>query len=305
MKKITTTIISLVLLLIMMYGSANAQLTGTKTIPGTYASIKLAIDDLNTNGVGTGGVTFDIAPGYTETIPMGGLIIDITTNQPTSGNPVVFQRSGAGTNPLIQTDTNGSGIISNVGIGARRDAMLCLVGTDHIAINNIDFAEQYTGGSQVLKTEYGIEMVRKSSTDGCKHVTITGCTIQMRQSDFQSTCITSINVDLAGNTTNPTTIGGRHESISVQGCTLNNSFNGMFFMGYAAAAPYDLYDHFYNIGGITGNTLINIGAGLGTINNANTKYGIYFIYHDSVTVSNNVVRVNSGSSNSVVYGIHL
>ena len=174
MKCITTTIFVLAMLMTMIQGYANAQLTGTKTIPGTYASVKLAIDDLNANGVGTGGVTFNIAPGYTETIPMGGLIIDITTNRPTSGSPVVFQRSGAGTNPLIRTDTNGSGVISNTIIGGRKDAILCLVGTDYITINNIDFDERYTGGSQTLKTEYGIEMVRKDSTDGCKHISITG-----------------------------------------------------------------------------------------------------------------------------------
>ena len=213
MKKITTTVFSLVLLLIMMYGNANAQLTGTKTIPGTYASIKLAIDDLNANGVGTGGVTFNIAPGYTETIPMGGLIIDIASNQPTSGNPVVFQRSGAGTNPLIQTDVNGSGVLSGGGFGARKDAILWLVGTDYITINNIDFTERYNGGSQTLKTEYGIEMVRKDGTDGCKYVSITGCTVRMQQSDPGYTCITSLNINLAGVITNPTTIGGRHESI--------------------------------------------------------------------------------------------
>ena len=305
MKTIIITIFTLALLMTMIQSKANAQLTGTKTIPGTYASIKLAIDDLNTNGVGTGGVTFDIAPGYTETIPMGGLIIDITANQPTSGNPVVFQRSGAGTNPLIQTDTNGSGIILTTGFGDRKDAILWLVGTDYITINTIDFAEQYTGGSQTLKTEYGIEMVRKNSTDGCKHVTISGCTIRMQQSDFQSTCIVSINRNLAGNITNPTTIGGRHESISVQGCTLNNSFNGMYFTGYNDSAPYDLYDHFYNIGGITGNTLINIGSRLISNNNASSKYGIYCQFHDSVTVSNNIVRVSTGPSNSPVYGIYL
>ena len=182
--KTTKTVLALTLFLLMMVCNANAQLTGTKTIPGTYASIKLAIDDLNANGVGTGGVTFDIAPGYTETIPMGGLIIDIAANQPTSGNPVVFQRSGAGTNPLIQTDINGSGVLSGIGFGLRNDAILLLVGTDYIAINNIDFAEQYTGGSVALRTEYGIEMVSKDSTDGCKHVTINGCTIRMQQSDI-------------------------------------------------------------------------------------------------------------------------
>ena len=298
------TILALALLLTMTQSKASAQLTGTKTIPGTYASIKLAIDDLNANGVGTGGVTFDIAPGFTETIPMGGLIIDITANQPTSGNPVVFQRSGAGTNPLIQTDINGSGVLSGGGFGARKDAILWLVGTDYITINNIDFTERYTGGSQTLKTEYGIEMVRKDGTDGCKHVTITGCTVRMQQSDIGYTCITSLNVNLAGVITNPTTIGGRHESISVQGCTLDNSFNGMYFQGYGAPAPYDLFDHFYNIGGITGNTLINIGTGLSGFVNSSVKYGILSFYTDSIIISNNTVRVNT-SSNSQVYGIYL
>src|SRR6476660_8937313 len=46
---------------------ANAQLSGTKAIPGDYATIAAAITDLNTAGVGAGGVTFNIAAGYTET----------------------------------------------------------------------------------------------------------------------------------------------------------------------------------------------------------------------------------------------
>ena len=47
----------------------------------------------------------------------------------------------------------------------------------------------------------------------------------------------------------------------------------MYFVGYGASAPYDLYDHFYNIGGITGNTLINIGAGLSGLNNSARNMG--------------------------------
>ena len=47
-------------------GIANAQLTGAKAIPGDYATIALAVTDLNTQGVGAGGVTFNIAAGYTE-----------------------------------------------------------------------------------------------------------------------------------------------------------------------------------------------------------------------------------------------
>jgi hypothetical protein len=43
--------------------SAQAQLTGTKTIPGSYATLAAAITDLNAQGVGAGGVTFNIAGG--------------------------------------------------------------------------------------------------------------------------------------------------------------------------------------------------------------------------------------------------
>ncbi|MCB0724344.1 MAG: T9SS type A sorting domain-containing protein [Ignavibacteriae bacterium] len=305
MKKVTTTVFSLVLLLIMMYGNASAQLTGTKTIPGTYASIKLAVDDLNANGVGTGGVTFNITPGYTETIPMGGLIIDIAANLPTSGNPVVFQRNGAGTNPVIQTDTNGSGVLSSSGADWNGDAILKLVGTDYITINNIDFIENYTGGNQTLQTESGIRLLRKSSTDGCKNVQITGCTIQQQQNDQYSACISSLNRDLAGGITNPTTIEGRHENVSIQGCTMNNSRYGIFCLGYNAPSPYDLYDHFFDIGGTTGNTIINIGTGL--INGGGTSghRGISVLYQDSLIISNNTIRVNTGTSGASPYPIFL
>ena len=56
------------LALVTLVSSASAQLTGTKTIPGTYPTLAAAIADLNTQGVGVGGVTFDVAAGYTETI---------------------------------------------------------------------------------------------------------------------------------------------------------------------------------------------------------------------------------------------
>ena len=62
MKKLFLT--SLILFLV---GFGNAQpLAGTKSIPGNYATIQLAIADLNTHGVGSGGVVFNVAR-YRET----------------------------------------------------------------------------------------------------------------------------------------------------------------------------------------------------------------------------------------------
>ena len=53
MKKLLLFTIS-VLITSTLFG----QLTGIKTIPGTYATIAAAITDLNLLGVGAGGVTF-------------------------------------------------------------------------------------------------------------------------------------------------------------------------------------------------------------------------------------------------------
>src|SRR5690606_2986205 len=261
MKKFSTLLV-LIILTIFLQKSAEAQLTGTKTIPGDYATIAAAITDLNTQGVGAGGVIFNIAPGTTETVPAGGFVINITSNPPTSANPVVFQRNGAGVNPLIQTDAGGSGVISGTALGSNGDAMIKLVGTDFITFNNLSFQEDYTGADQILKTEYCICMVRGSSIDGCKNVTVNRCSFQQQQSNIYSSCISAANREAAGVTTNPTDLNGRHENISIQGSSFNNSFNGMYFLGFNDPAPYELFETNINIGTITGNTLTNIGTGL-------------------------------------------
>ncbi|HWQ80651.1 MAG TPA: hypothetical protein VN514_00135, partial [Ignavibacteria bacterium] len=57
------------LLLMIFILPVNSQpLTGTKTIPGDYATIKTAVNALNTYGVGTGGVTFNVSAGYSESL---------------------------------------------------------------------------------------------------------------------------------------------------------------------------------------------------------------------------------------------
>ena len=50
----------------------SAQLSGTYNVPATYTSIAAAIADLNTLGV-SGPVTINVAAGYTEVAPVGGL----------------------------------------------------------------------------------------------------------------------------------------------------------------------------------------------------------------------------------------
>ncbi len=50
---------------------ARAVLSGTKNIPGDYATLDAAITGLNAAGVDTGGVTLNLLAGNPETAPAG------------------------------------------------------------------------------------------------------------------------------------------------------------------------------------------------------------------------------------------
>src|SRR6478735_9345061 len=108
-------------------------LTGIKTIPGSYSSLALAVADLNTNGVGTGGVTFNIAAGYGEVLTSG-LVVTATG---TAANPIIFQKSGTGANPEIKAYPGSQLASSTAGI----DIMLAFVGSDYVTIDGIDLNE--------------------------------------------------------------------------------------------------------------------------------------------------------------------
>ncbi len=94
-------------LFIVFCSNTNAQLTGTKTIPGDYATIQAAIAALNSAGVGSGGVTFNVAANHTETFttPTAGTI---TTTTSAVDKPIIFQKAGGGNNPKITAALNGT-----------------------------------------------------------------------------------------------------------------------------------------------------------------------------------------------------
>ncbi len=85
--------------------STPTPMTGTWTIgsAGNFPTFTAAINHLNINGVGTGGVNFHVAA---ETFAENPPPITITG---TAANPIVFQRApGSPTNPLV-TPTGGTG----------------------------------------------------------------------------------------------------------------------------------------------------------------------------------------------------
>lgn len=276
-----------------------AQLTGTKTIPGNYATIAAAITDLNTQGVGTGGVTFNVASGYTEstTAPL------IITATGTSANPIVIQKSGTGANPVItRTD---AGTINSTVLGAQADAIVIFEGSDFVTVNGINLTAS-VASSTTTGIEYGFYLRKLSGTNGCKNITITNSTITMnRGTAGVTTGIMSSNNDALSTTTSATGIfvsalGGRNENLTFSNNTINDCHVGVYVRGYNDVTPFDFYDNNINI---TGNTIQKL-AGLST----STAYGVYMIYYRNVNVNNNVVNnmANGGvAGTNGLYGIML
>src|SRR5437868_1934332 len=176
----------LLLLTILFAVSSKAQLTGTKTIPGNYATLALAITDLNTQGVGAGGVTFNIAAGFTETAPAGGYNITATG---TAANQIIFQKSGGGADPLITAQV-GTNTLTTVSTTV--DGVITLNGSDYVTFNGIDIVDNNAAGAAMM--EYGYGFFKNSVSDGCQNNTIKNCTITLKNTN---------NVDGTTNTFGP------------------------------------------------------------------------------------------------------
>ncbi|RTQ49594.1 T9SS type A sorting domain-containing protein [Hymenobacter gummosus] len=313
-------------LLLVLAGTpaAWAQLTGSKAIPGDYATLSAAITDLNTAGVGAGGVTFNVAAGYTETA--ANLLITATG---TAANPIVFQKSGTGANPLIS---------AGVGTSTTLDGIIRLSGSDYVTFDGIDLAENSANTTATTQTEFGYAMFRASVTDGCQNNVIKNCVVTLNKTNPNSIGIFGAS-SLATATTalTVTAASGINSNNKVFGNVVSNAATGIQFSGSSAAGFLDSGNE---IGVTAGNTVGNFGSstsnwGVGgsnqisfritgnTINSTlnytsatastpvaastvtSTLRGIYVASGTSanIDITNNTITLASGATTSQVSGI--
>ena len=283
------------ILLLMLFFSQRAfsQLSGTFTIPGSYSSIANAVTALNTSGVGSGGATFNVAAGYTETIT--GTIVLTATG--TLSNPIIFQKSGAGINPLITSYTG-----TQTG-NATPDGMWAIAGGDYITINGIDLTDKVANTTATTTMEYGYGLFKLSGTDGAQNNTIKNCVVTLNRVNNAAWLTVGGNGSI-GITVNNSTYNASSTNITVTAASGTNSYNkfytntiqncnaGMVFHGFAAASPYNLADTLNDVGGnslTTGNTIINFGGGASATNpavgvNVRDQWGFNLSYN---TINNN------------------
>ncbi|MCB9345381.1 MAG: HYR domain-containing protein [Lewinellaceae bacterium] len=310
MNKIYTSLVSfgilhyrLLLITSLIAGLAGAnklraQLSGVKNIPGDYATITLAVTDLNAQGVGAGGVVFNIAAGYTETITA---TISVTATG-TIADPITFQKSGVGANPLITSYTGGTGTPGS----AVQDGIFNLIGSDYVTIDGIDLMDNPANTSNPSTMEYGYSLYKASATNGCNHVTIKNCTITLNRINNAtgsgpavdgSRGIEMVNALSTAATTiiTVTAASGSNSDNRFYNNTIQNCNIGISLIGYAASSPFDLADTNNDVGGsapATGNTIINFGGAPAATNPA---AGVRTLAQYGLNVSYNTVNNNNGA----------
>ena len=290
--------IKVMLLVLVATFLANATfaqaLSGVKTInpagsgANNYASFSSAIDSLNKYGVGTGGVTYNVAAGATfaET---NALVLKATG---TAANPIVFQKSGTGANPIINPKLGS--IATGTSDLANGDAALKIVGSDFVTWDAINIIEP-AGLSSVALTERGIAILQATATDGCKNITIKNSKITLSRTTTASWGIWSSGA--YGETfsaNSATSVAGRNENIFITNNIIENCYSGIYARGTSTStAPYPLYDN--NIV-VKNNTVSNYSGG--TL----TSYAVYGINLDSFQVSNNTISNGTGHT-TTLYGV--
>ena len=280
------------------------QLSGTKTIPGDYASLSAAVSALNTQGVGAGGVTFNVAAGYTETLT-GKITLTATG---TASNPIVFQKSGAGANPVL---TAYVGTVATPSVVA--DGFFVLAGSDYVTIDGIDLQESAANTTTTTVMEFGYGLFKASATDGCQNNVIKNCTITLNRLQNTgwtapghngSTGIAVLNgLHTATGAVTVTAASGTNSNNQLFSNTIQNCNAGVVFVGFAATTGVGptpdpatfLGDLNNNVGGssaATGNTILNFGGAAAASNPAT---GIFMNSQWSSNCSYNTINNNNGS----------
>lgn len=318
MRKSLVSLLSCIALVLFSVLTANAQITITVTNPTnttpnlapSYASLTLALTDLNNVTAMTGPVTLTCDAGTSETAPATGFTIgSASLNAVLSATNTVTIVKASGTvtiNAGVGTATPGS---------AAPDGMLKLNGADYITIDGLTFTDGNVTNPATM--EFGIALFKRAAGDGCNNNTIQNCTFNMQRVNNATGTSPMIDGSVGLLIINSTSSAATTALTPTNGGTLStngtnsgnrvyaNSFNsgnyGIGLSGYAAAvgvgpsptATTFLGDLGNDIGGTslsTGNSILNYGGGAAT----NPAAGIRANNQWSINISYNTVNNNNG-----------
>ena len=213
----------ILILLIPCLNLFSQPLTGTKTIgaSGDYNTFLEAITALTSNGVGTGGVIFNVQPGiYPERISIPSLTGTSAANQ------VLFHGAGTVT-------------IKGTGTSATNDVMVTLTACDYITFDSINVEDG--GTSTADQVEYGW-LITGTGTKGSTFITIQNSSVTLGGgTPFPPTASRGIVIRSAA-----TTVEGANNNNLINNVTINKTTWGISLAGKANLQGQPTFPDFNN-----------------------------------------------------------
>ncbi len=309
----TSMFISMLFLTSVFY----AQLSGVKTIPIDYATIGAALNDINAQGV-NGPLTINIPAGYTETVTApGGYSLTATG---TATSPIIFQKSGAGANPILYAMF---GVATHT--STQQDGILMLIGSDYVTIDGIDFVDPFiftavqSATANIRTAEFALALFKASAFNGCQYNTIINCSFRLNReaanragiftmtsggmgiiitNALYNNCITTLTANISLTPTTVVNPEGANSFNKIYSNTFNNCYTPISIVGLIDNAPYLAADRGNDIGGnsiATGNK-INTFAGVLYTAAPATAAGIIAAGQYNLNVSFNEVYNNKNNT---------
>ncbi len=267
--------------------------TVNNTLPtsgNNFASLSEAIGWVNAvSACGlTNPITFNVSAGQTfnENLPT-------LTASGSLTNPIVFQRSGVGANPILSP--KGFSGVNNAG---SYDYGICLEGADYITFDGIDVI------APNALTEFGYLLRAASSTNGSTNNTIKNMTILLDRTNTASRGIALSASVLSGGGIAATTASGTNSYNSFLNFTIGNVFHGIQLFGSS-----DILRDIGNIIGTTSPSIFNhigrdnVPNDIGSSTLATESFGLYAYYQEDIKIYNS--KFTNISSTGAVNGICL
>jgi uncharacterized protein (TIGR02145 family) len=281
----------------------NSALTGTKTINpagGDYISFAAAISDLNNNGVGVGGVTFQVAA--------DAVFSDVNQTITTTGSasdPIRFIKNGAGANPAL---------ISKGSTNSPADFYIRVLGGDYITFDGIDFKTD-PAAAENEKIEFGL-LFNGLVNNGNLNITVQNCTFN-QQANINTNFTT-----IVFSTQTVANLADQTKSITINNVTFSLCNSAIAFNGNAQAFISDITvtnNHFgtdsegliLNGDVVALNNTCNIAIHHNTFKNITTDNFVVAIYGNVGVglnqINNNKIfnlrSIHSGDANFDLFGI--
>lgn len=297
LARFTSAAVCAMLLLILGATTVSAQLTGTKNIPGDYATLAAAITDLNAQGVGAGGVTISLAAANPQTAPAGGYVIGDTGSfvltTASAANPITIQGNGNTiTAPTTQV------------VGSLNDAIFKLIGADFVTISGFTMTENAanttTAAATNNMTEFGVALFYVTATDGAQNNSIISNTIDLDrtyQNTFGIYSNVRHNATAISTTADITAATGANNNLTVRSNTITDVNMGVVSIGSMTTAFYNVG---LDIGGTsiaTGNIITNFGTTAtfsGYVSVSGTVNGAYCNNTVNANISYNTINSSNG-----------